>query len=104
MANHPNVTAIDVAEALGIHVVMLYRWRLEWKRGMLRENKNMKKTTRPPPKKTKSRKQSDALRKKEEELIKARRQIKSLERSLAASQEELDILKKAKRFFEKQKR
>ena len=104
LANHPNVTAIDVAETLGIHVVMLYRWRMEWKRGMLRENKNMKKANKPPPKKTKPRKKPDAVRKKEEELIRANKRIKALERSLAATQEELDILKKAKRFFEKQKK
>lgn len=33
MANHPNVIAKDIAESLGIHLVMLYRWRMEYKNG-----------------------------------------------------------------------
>ena len=40
----------------------------------------------------------------EAELVKAQKRIKELEKSLAASQEELDILKKAKRFFSKAKK
>lgn len=39
LANHPNVTAMDIAESPGIHPVMLYRWRLEKKNGALCENK-----------------------------------------------------------------
>ena len=42
LANHSNVTAKDIAEALGIHIVMLYRWRMEYKNGELRENRHMK--------------------------------------------------------------
>jgi transposase-like protein len=33
LANHPGVKATDVAESLGIHVVMLYRWQMEYRRG-----------------------------------------------------------------------
>ena len=29
LANHPNVRSKDVAESLGIHPVMLYRWQME---------------------------------------------------------------------------
>lgn len=101
LADHPNVTAIDIAESLGIHVVMLYRWRMEKKNGALHENKVMKKTDRPPKK---SRKRPDLMVGKEAELLKANKRIKDLEKSLAAKQEELDILKKAKRFFAKTKR
>ncbi|TVO72258.1 transposase [Sedimenticola selenatireducens] len=36
LANHPNVIAKDIAESLGIHPVMLYRWRMEYKNGELR--------------------------------------------------------------------
>lgn len=67
LANHPNVTAIDIAESLGIHVVMLYRWRMEWKNGELRENKHMK------PAKTSAKrlkKRIDPARAKEDELVK----------------------------------
>lgn len=53
LADHPNVTTIDIAESLGIQTVMLHRRRIEKKNGTLRENKVMKKTGRPPKKKTK---------------------------------------------------
>lgn len=33
LASHPNVMAKDIAESLGIHPVMLYRWRMENRRG-----------------------------------------------------------------------
>ena len=102
LADHPNVTAIDIAESLGIHPVMLYRWRMEKKNGTLRENKTMKKVE-PPPKK-KVRKRADPARAKQDELTKANKRILDLERTLASKQEELDILKKAQRFFEKTKR
>lgn len=101
LADHPNVTAIDIAESLGIHPVMLYRWRMEKKDGTLHENKHMKKTDR-PPRKTKSR--ADPMVAKDAKLLKANKRIKELEKSLASKQEELDILKKAKRFFTKIKR
>lgn len=29
ITNHPNIQSIDVAEALNIHPIMLYRWRQE---------------------------------------------------------------------------
>ena len=101
LADHPNVTAMDIADTLGIHVVMLYRWRMELKNGTLRENKHMKKSTAPPKK---VKKRTDPVKAKEDELIKANKRIKALERALASREEELDILKKAQRFFEKTKR
>jgi transposase len=88
------VTAADVAEALGIHPVMLYRWRQEYKEGRLSENKHMK--IKPPPAK-KSREDSDALKR-------AQTHIKELEKRLAAKEEEVVILKKAKRFFSDQRK
>lgn len=101
LADHPNITALAVAESLGIHPVMLYRWRLEKKKGILRGNGQMKKKS-PGTKRVLQR--SDALVTKEAELLKAQKRIKELERSLESKQEELDILKKAKRFFSKAKR
>lgn len=101
LADHPDITAIAVADSLGIHPVMLYRWRMEKKNGTLRDGYPMKKkslqrakTTRQPKVKLEA----------EAELLKAQKRIKELEKSLAASQEELDILKKAKRFFSKAKK
>ena len=100
LADHPNVTALDVADALGIHVVMLYRWRMEKKNGTLVENKHMKKAP-PPPKKPHQR--TDPAKAKDDELIQAMKRIRELEKRLSATQEELDILKKAQRFFAKTK-
>lgn len=101
LADHPGVTAKDIAEALGIHVVMLYRWRMEHKRGELRENQRMK-PVKPSPKRVRQR--TDPAKAKDDELIKANKRIKDLEKALELRTEELDLLKKAQRFFEKKKR
>ncbi len=101
LADHPDITAIAVAESLGIHPVMLYRWRMEKKNGTLRDGHVMKKKS---PHTSTPKNSSNPLLTKEAELLKAHKRIKELEKSLAASQEELDILKKAKRFFSKAQR
>ncbi len=101
LADNPGITAIAVAESLGIHPVMLYRWRMEKKNGTLRDGYPMKKTSTQAPK---AKQQPNAKIEAEAELLKAKKRIKELEKSLAASQEELDILKKAKRFFSKAKK
>ncbi|TCK18566.1 transposase [Thiogranum longum] len=101
LANHPSVTAKDIAEGLGIHVVMLYRWRMEHKNGELRENRHMK----PPKSSLKRRKtRTDPAKAKDDELIKANKRIRELEKTLGLRTEELDLLKKARRFFEKARR
>ncbi|MCU7806098.1 MAG: transposase [Candidatus Thiodiazotropha sp. (ex Lucinoma borealis)] len=102
LANHPNVMAKDIAESLGIHPVMLYRWRMEHKRGELRENKHMK-SQRTSPKRKRVQRTDPAIAK-DVELVKAKKRIKELERALENRTEELDLIKKAQRFFEKTKR
>ncbi len=102
LADLPSVSAIEIADTLGIHVVMLYRWRMELKNGTLRENKHMKEDEPEKPKKAKKR--ADPIKAKDDELIKAKKKIKALEKSLANKEEELDLLKKAKRFFEAKKK
>jgi transposase len=74
---------------------------MEKKNGTLRDGHYMrdKKSTDKKPTN-----QQNPLLEKEAELLKAQKRIKELEKSLAARQEELDILKKAKRFFSKTKR
>ena len=99
LANNPNVMAKDIAESLGIHPVMLYRWRMEHKNGDLKANKAMK-SVKPSPKRLPN--QVDPLAAKEDELKKALGKIKQLERSLENKTEELDLLKKAERFFRQQ--
>lgn len=102
LADHPGVKATDVAASLGIHVVMLYRWQMEHRRGELRANKHMK-TIPQSPKRRSSR--TDPLRQKQDDLDKANKRIARLEKELANTLEELDLLKKAERFLaEKRKR
>jgi len=35
VTNHPNIQTVDVAEALDIHSIMLYRWRGEMRTGKI---------------------------------------------------------------------
>ena len=101
LANHPSVMAKDIAEVLGIHPVMLYRWQMEHRNGELRENRHMK-AKAPSPKRRPNRTDPAAAR--DDELAKAKKRIKQLERALEQRTEEVDLLKKAQRFFEKTKR
>ena len=96
LASHPGVKAKDVAESLGIHEVMLYRWLMEHRNGELRANKHMK-PEKPSPKRRSSR--ADPLRQKQDELDKANKRIARLEKELANSMDEIDLLKKAERFL-----
>jgi len=96
LANNPNVKAKDIAESLGIHPVMLYRWRMEHKNGELKANKYM------TPQKTSPKRRAnkiDPLTAKNDELKKAQKRIKQLEKALDNRTEELDLLKKAERFL-----
>ena len=100
LANHPGVKSKDIAESLGLHPVMLYRWQMEYRNGKLKENKHMKPQS-PSPKRRPRR--VDPTQQKEDELAKANRRIKQLERELENRNDELDLLKKAERFFTKKK-
>lgn len=92
LSHQKGVMARDVATSLGIHPVMLYRWRQEFKEGRLSENKHMK---------IKETKTSQAKETKEALKV-AEKKIKVLEKELALKDEEVTILKKAKRFFSEQ--
>ena len=96
-----SVTIKEIADALGIHEVMLYRWRMESRNANLQENKHMK-AEKALPKRQKKR--TDPAQAKDDDLIKANKRIKALEKQLSLRTEELDLLKKAQRFFEKKKR
>ena len=101
LANHPGVKSKDVAESLGIHEVMLYRWQMEYRKGELRANKHMK-PDKPSPKRRTS--LSDPVRQKQDELDNANKRIVRLEKELANTLEELDLLKKAERFLAEKRR
>lgn len=92
LTHQKGVMAADVATSLGIHPVMLYRWRQEFKEGRLSESKHMKQ------------KETKTLQSREtrEALKIAEKKIKELEKKLSLKEEEVTILKKAKRFFSEQ--
>jgi transposase len=101
LANHPEVMSKSMAESLGIHPVMLYRWQMEDRRGELKENKTIKVEQSSPQRR--QWKQAAVDSNHEAELLKARKRIQDLEKALASREEELDLLKKAQRFFAKRK-
>ncbi len=100
LANHPGVMAKDIAESLGIHPVMLYRWRMELRNGELKENKHMKLKKKSPERRSSS---PDPTKAVELKLKEAEKKIKKLERELDNRNDELDLLKKAERFFVRKK-
>lgn len=100
LADHPDVKSKDVADSLGIHPVMLYRWQMESRNGALKENKRMK-PTKPSPKRRDA--PPDPSRALEIRLKEAEKRIKKLERELDNRNDEIDLLKKAERFFTKKK-
>ncbi|MCG7866455.1 MAG: transposase [Candidatus Thiodiazotropha taylori] len=100
LANHPGVMAKDVAETLGLHPVMVYRWQMEGRRGELRGNPYVTRQVqngRSPAGSRKSEKEKIA----EQKLKQAEKRIKKLERELANREDEIQLLKKAERFFTK---
>ena len=100
LANHPGVMAKDIAESLGIHPGMLYRWQMEHRKGELKENKHMKPAKKSPERRASQADPSNAI---ELKLKQAEKKIKKLERELDNRNDELDLLKKAERFFVRKK-
>lgn len=96
LANHPEVKSRTIAESLGIHPVMLYRWQMEHRRGELNENLHMK-AAKPSPQRRRA--PADPGSTQAAELIQATKRIKQLEKALRQREEELDLLKKAERFL-----
>ncbi len=79
ITNHANIQTIDVAEALNIHPIMLYRWRQEMREGKLENN--------------------DQEARSRDKLVLAQKKIKKLERELKQVRDENAVLKKAERIF-----
>ena len=77
ITNHPNIQSIDVAEALNIHPIMLYRWRRE-----MREGKN-----------------NDQEARSRDTLVEAEKKIRKLEKELKQVRSENAVLEKAERIF-----
>ena len=79
ITDHPNIQTIDVAEALAIHPIMLYRWRQEMREGKLENN--------------------DQAARSRDKLLQAEKKIRKLEKELKHVREENAVLKKAERIF-----
>lgn len=94
LSSSPGVLAKDVAETLGIHPIMLYRWCMEHRKGSLFAQPLMKNENIDKPKKEKKPISPEKL-----ELAKANARIKKLEKQLARSKEDIEILKKFERFL-----
>jgi len=102
LSNHPEIQTQDVAKALDIHPFMLSKWKKDYRDGRLRPaaeaaGLSLPKALRVPkadPEKRALRKQVKQLQAK----VDARREVRVLERKLAALEVEHDLLKKAIRF------
>ena len=93
LANHPDVKAKDVAESLGLHPVMLYRWQMEFRKGELRENKNMKPAKASPERRPD---RTDPTQEVRDQLVAAEKRIKQLERELGSTPITRTFLKRLK--------
>ena len=102
LANHPEIQTQDVAQALDIHPFMLSKWKKDYREGKLKpvvEDGGLKlpKVLRHPGSDAEKR----ALKRQVKQLeakVEARREVRALERKLAALEVEHDLLKKAIRF------
>jgi transposase len=102
LANHPDIQTQDVAQALDIHPFMLSKWKKDYREGRLKPaaeaaGLSLPKALRVPKadlEKRSLKKQLTQLQAK----VEARREVRALERKLAALEVEHDLLKKAIRF------
>ena len=79
VTNHPDIQTVDVAEALDVHPIMLYRWRGEMRTGKLKDN--------------------DQAARSISELNAAEKRIKKLEKELTKVRQENTVLRKAEKLF-----
>ena len=102
LANHPEIQTQDVAQALDIHPFMLSKWKKDYREGKLKPaaevaGLSLPKVLRVP----KADSEKRALKRQVKQLeakVQARREVRVLERKLAALEVEHDLLKKAIRF------
>jgi transposase len=80
LADHPDILAKDVAEDLGVHSILLYRWRKEYREGKFKEDRGKKKIQ------IEAKKVSELLR------------IQELEREIKKLRVENELLKKTIEF------
>jgi transposase-like protein len=83
VTDHPNIQSVNVAAALSLHPIMLYRWRQEMREGKIDNNDQQARSRR--------------------ELLEAKARIRTLERQLKQLRDENVILKKAERLLPEKK-
>ena len=98
LANNPAVMAKEIADTLGLHPVMVYRWQMEDRRGELRGDPHVNRQVPDKPKVARPRK-SEREKAADQKLREAEKRIRQLERQLAHREDEIDLLKKARRFL-----
>lgn len=79
ITNHPDIQSADVAEALKIHPIMLYRWRQEMREGKIVDNEDSARSIG--------------------DLQEAQKAIKTLKKENKRLRDENSVLKKAERIF-----
>jgi len=101
LANHPEIQTQDVAHALDIHPFMLSKWKKDYREGRLKPAAEAAGLSLPKALRVGADPEKRALRKQVKQLeakVQARREVRALERKLAALEVEHDLLKKAIRF------
>ena len=83
ITDHPAIQSVDVAEALGIHPIMLYRWRQEMRDGKIEDNGEEARSRT--------------------ELLDAKARIRTLERQLKQLRDENVILKESREVLPRKK-
>lgn len=102
LATHPDIQTQDVAKALDIHPFMLSKWKKDYREDRLKPAAKDAGLSLPKPlRMPKADPEKRALKKQVKQLearVAARREVRALERKLAALEVEHDLLKKAIRF------
>ena len=99
---HPEIQTQDVAHALDIHPFMLSKWKKDYREGRLKPaaeaaGLSLPKVLRAPKADTEKRSLKRQV-KQLEAKVRAHREVRALEKKLAALEVEHDLLKKAIRF------
>ena len=91
LTNELNVKTIDIAKALDLHPIMIYRWRQEYREG---------KFVVPPSRKVSMTKDEKPAK----QMLSQDKEIARLKKKLAAAEKENTFLKKWDRYLKYQKR
>src|SRR5947209_10323448 len=98
LANHPEIQTQDVAHALDIHPFMLSKWKKDYREGKLKPAAEAAGLSLPKmlrvPKADAEKRSLKRQVKQLEAKVQARREVRALERKLAALEVEHDLLKK----------